>query len=50
MLLGAPYEDSDSRPSISLSMAAEKKSRSLDDDSASYVAPDDATVDIVSAI
>ena len=57
MLLGAPYEDSDSgslisssRSSISSSMVAERISRSQGDVSAAYVVPDGATVDILSTI
>jgi hypothetical protein len=50
VLLGAPYEDSDSGSSISSSMAAERNSRSPGDDSAAYVVPDNATANILSAI
>jgi hypothetical protein len=50
VLLGAPYEDNDLGSSISSSMAAERKSRSRGDDSASYVIPDDVTTDILLAI
>jgi hypothetical protein len=50
VLLGAPYEDSDFGSSISSSMVAERNSRSLGDDSAAYVVPDDATADILSTI
>ena len=50
VLLGAPNEDSDFGSSISSSMAAERKSRPQDDKSASYVVPDDASVDILSSI
>jgi hypothetical protein len=50
VLLGAPYEDNDSGSSISSSMVAERDSRSSGDGSATYVVPDDATVDILSAI
>ena len=50
MLLGAPYEDNDSGSSISSSMVAERNSRSPGDDSAAYVIPDDAIVDILSVI
>jgi hypothetical protein len=39
----SPYEDSNSRSSISLSMVSERKSRSRGDESASYVIPDNAT-------
>jgi hypothetical protein len=47
VLLGAPYEDSDTGSSISSSMVAERKSRSQGDESASYVIPIDATADIL---
>jgi len=50
VLLGAPYEDNDSGSSISSSMVAERNSRSPGDDSAAYVIPDDAIVDILSVI
>jgi hypothetical protein len=50
VLLGAQYEDSDSGSSISSSMIAKRNSRSLGDDSAAYVVPDDAIVDILSVI
>ena len=46
----SPYDDSDSRSSISSSMIVERNSRSPGDDSAAYVVPDDATADILSAI
>jgi hypothetical protein len=42
--------DSNSRSSISLSMVAESNSRYQGDESASYVVPDDATIDILSTI
>jgi hypothetical protein len=50
VLLGAPYEDSDSESSISSSMVVERKSRSRGDESASYVELDDTTADILAAI
>jgi hypothetical protein len=50
VLLGALYEDSDSRSLISSSMVAERDSRSSGNGSAAYVVPDDATVDILLAI
>ena len=50
VLLEAPYEDNDSGSSISSSMVVERIARSLGDDSATYVVPDDATADILSAI
>jgi hypothetical protein len=50
VLLGAPYEDSDSGSSISSSMVADRNSRSLGDDSTAYVVSDDATADILSTI
>jgi len=50
VLLGAPYEDNDSGSTISSSVAAERKSSYEGDKSASYVIPDDATADILSAI
>ena len=50
VLLGTPSEDSDSGSSISPSVVTERKSRFDGDKSASYVIPDDATADILSAI
>ena len=50
MLLGAPNKDSYSGSSISSLMVAERKSRFRDDESASYIVPDDATTDILSLI
>jgi hypothetical protein len=50
VLLGVPYEDSDSGSVISSSMVMERNSRSLGDDSVAYVILDDATADILSAI
>jgi hypothetical protein len=47
---GSPYEDSNSRSSISSSMVVERKSRSRGNESASYVVPDDAITYILSAI
>jgi hypothetical protein len=47
---GSPYEDDDTRSSIASSMVAERKSRSGGYEFVSYVIPDDATVDILSAI
>ena len=47
---GTSNEDSYSASSISSSMVTERKSSSRGNDSASYVVPDDATVDILSAI
>ena len=44
------YEDSDSLSSILSSMVTERNSRTLGDDSVAYVVPDDATIDILSAI
>jgi hypothetical protein len=44
--LGAPYQDNDSGSS---SVAAKRKSSFEGDKSASYVIPDDATADIISA-
>jgi hypothetical protein len=44
------YEESDSGSSISSLMVAERKLRSRGDESTSYVVPDDATADILSAI
>jgi hypothetical protein len=46
----SPYEDKDSGSLISLSMVAERISMSQGDESASYVVPDDATIDILLAI
>jgi len=48
----SPYKDNDSGSSISpsISIVAERNSRSPGDDSAAYVVPDDATVDILSTI
>jgi hypothetical protein len=46
----AGYEDSNSASWISSSMVAEKISRSQSDESASFVVPDDAIDDILSAI
>ena len=50
MLPGAPNKDSYSGSSISSSMVAERKSRFRDDESASYIVPDDETIDILSLI
>jgi hypothetical protein len=50
VLLGAPNEDIDFGSSISSSMATKRKSRSQGNKFASYVGPDDATVDILSSI
>jgi hypothetical protein len=50
VLLGAPNEDSEFGSSISSSMAVESKLRSQGDKSASYIVPDDATVDILSSM
>jgi hypothetical protein len=44
---GIPYEDNDSRSSISSSMITERISKSP---GAAYAVPDNATVDILSAI
>jgi len=49
-LLGAPYEDNDFGSSISSSVVVERKSSFEGDKCASYVIPDDATADILSAI
>jgi hypothetical protein len=49
-LLGAPNVDSYFGSSISSSLVAERISRLEGDESASYVAADDATADILSAI
>ena len=46
MLLGAAYRDSDSGSSISLSMVMRRNSRFPYIDSATYLVPDDATVNI----
>jgi dihydroxyacetone kinase len=48
VLIGTPNKDSYSGTSISSSMVAERKSR-IGDESASYVVPDDVTVDILSS-
>jgi hypothetical protein len=50
VLLGASNEDSYSGSSISSLMVVERKSRFRDDESASYVVPDDATADIFSSV
>ena len=50
VLLGAPYEDDDSGSTISSSVVAERRSSFEGDKSTSYVIPDDATADILSAI
>ena len=50
VLLGASYEDNDSGSTISSLVVAERKSSFEGDKSASYVIPDDATADILSAI
>jgi hypothetical protein len=50
VLLGAPYEDNDSRSLISTSLVVERNSSSLGDDSATYVVSDDVIVDILLAI
>ena len=50
VLLGSPYEDSDSGSLISSSMVTERNLRSPCDDSAAYVVPDDTTANILSAI
>jgi hypothetical protein len=47
VLLGDPYEDSDSGALISSSMVAKRK---LGDEYVSYVVLDDATADILSTI
>ena len=46
----APYKDNDSGSSISSLVVAERKPSFEGDKSASYVIPDDATADILSAI
>jgi hypothetical protein len=50
VLLGAPNEDNYFGSSISSSMIAESKSRFGCDEFASYVVPDDATLNILSSI
>jgi hypothetical protein len=50
VLLGAPYKDSNSGSSISSAMVGERISKFRGDVFASYVVPDDATVNILSAI
>jgi hypothetical protein len=50
VLLGASNEDSYSGSSISSLMVVERKSRFRDDESASYVVPDDVTADIFSSV
>ena len=50
VLLGASNEDSYSESSISSSLVAKRKSRFEGDESISYVALDDAIVDILSSI
>jgi hypothetical protein len=46
----SPYTDSNSGSLISSLMVSERNSRSLDNDSATYVVSDDATTDILSSI
>ena len=50
MLIGTPNEDNYSGSLTSLSMVSERKSRIKCDNCASYVVPDDATVDILLSI
>jgi hypothetical protein len=49
VLLGTPNKDSYSGTSISSLMVTERKSSIGGNESASYVVPDDATVDILSS-
>jgi hypothetical protein len=49
VLLGTPNADSYSGTSISSSMVTERKSSIGGNEYASYVVPDDATVDILSS-
>ena len=50
MLLGTLHRYSNSRSSDTSSMVVERISSFKDDESASYAAPDDATVDILSSV